>query len=102
MPLSTIFQLYRGSHVYRWRKHVYPEKTSAVDSNWTLNFSNDRHWFHLQILNRSTILKWTNMVWIQSESYQAKNILFGINSDKTVHDCLHNHTRINEALPTYT
>ena len=30
MPLSTIFQLYRGSHFYCWRKPQYPEKTTYL------------------------------------------------------------------------
>jgi hypothetical protein len=29
-PLSTIFQLYRGCHFYRWRKPEYPEKTTDL------------------------------------------------------------------------
>ena len=45
MPLSTIFQLYRGGQFYCWRKPVYLEKTNDLQQVMFYRVHHERDWY---------------------------------------------------------
>jgi hypothetical protein len=50
-PLSTIFQLYRGSQLYWWRKTEHSEKTGGITLTLTNTSINNIHKYHSQEWN---------------------------------------------------
>jgi hypothetical protein len=65
IPLSTIFQLYRGGQFYWWSEPQYPEKVTdnlyhimlyRLSGTRTHNVNDNRYWLHIgSVINPSTI-----------------------------------------------
>jgi hypothetical protein len=89
MPLSTIFQLYRGGQIYWWRKPEYLEKTNDLPK------VTDKH--------NHIMLYWVNLVWAGFELTTL--VMIGtvcIGSCKSNHHTITTTTALKVALNTIT
>jgi len=80
IPLSTIFQLYRGGQFYWWRKPEYPEKTTDLSHVTDVIYQQLRYSYEKSILTKQiNDIIYLSAIWIFFLSSHQVILLLSMN-----------------------